>query len=100
MESKNIIILQKTSKLTPSPRLLTHTHTYNSGGKTLHREQGIQYAEQQLQKTNLDVSGCYRSKYKNRLGSWKKITSDRVIIYIVRHGLKEKWLNFYKRESS
>ena len=98
MESKNIIILQKTSKLTPSPRLLTHTHTLTIVGEKLcTEEQGIQYAEQQLRKTNLDESGCYRSKYKNRLGSWKKITSDRVIIYIVRNGLKEKWLNFYKK---
>ena len=65
MESKNITILQKSSKLPPPPfsRLLTRTHLQQWGEKLCAEEQGIQYAEQQLRKTNLDVSGCFRSKY-------------------------------------
>ena len=72
--SRYIISLQKTSK--PSQKFCTG-------------EQGLQQAEQQLQETKLGVSGCYRpGNIQNCLESWKKITSDRVIIDIARNGLK------------
>ena len=65
---------------TPSPRLL---QTLCTG------EQGLQQAEQQLQESKLDVSGCYRARnIQNCVESWKKITSDRVIIDIFRNGIK------------
>ena len=65
MESKNITILQKSSKLPPPLLPSSHTHTLTTmgGEKLCAEEQGIQYAEQQLRETNLDVSGCFRSKY-------------------------------------
>ena len=48
-----------------------------------------QQSEKQLPEAKLDVSGCYRAGYiENFLESWKKITSDKFIINIVKNGIK------------
>lgn len=56
------------------------------------REEGCKQEEQQVSK-KLNISTCLEAdNIKNHWKMWKSISSDRCVIYIVKHGLKVDFL--------